>query len=201
LRRRTRRGFVVAWLGFLAIGLTGCSNLPGFSTIAPSALLSLPPPPAAFRLDGRVSVKAGEESFSGGLLWHRDGQIDELLLRTPLGQGVAELRGGPAGMELKNAEGRRFHADDADALVRQALGLELPLRGLAWWVVGLPRPQAEHRAVADVDGHLGELDQDGWRILFSRYQMHHGHLLPGKLVARRSDDLEVRLVVDAWELP
>ncbi len=157
--------------------------------------------PVAFRLDGRVSVKAGEESFSGGLVWRRDAAIEELLLRTPLGQGVAELRGGPAGMELKNAEGRLYYAADADALVQQALGLELPLRGLAWWVVGLPRPEATYHAVPDADGHLGELEQDGWQIMFSRYESHHGQPLPGKLLARRGDDLEVRLVVDSWELP
>jgi outer membrane lipoprotein LolB len=164
-------------------------------------LLTLAAQPVAFRLEGRVSVKAGEESFSGGLVWRRDAAMEELLLRTPLGQGVAELRGNPTGMELKNAEGRLYYAADADALVRQALGLELPLRGLAWWVVGLPRPDSTYRAIPDADGHLGELAQDGWLILFSRYESHGGQLLPGKLVARRGDDLEVRLVVDAWELP
>lgn len=184
----------------LSMGLAGCSNWPGFRPESLS-LLKLHQPPTTFRLDGRVSVKAGEESFSGGLSWQRDAGIEALLLRTPLGQGVAEMRGSKAGMELKNAEGRRFYAADADALVRQALGLELPLRGLTWWVVGLPRPEAEHRATPDAEGHLAELQQDGWLILFSRYQSHNGHMLPGKLVARRGDDLEVRLVLDTWELP
>jgi len=163
--------------------------------------LTLPAHAVAFRLEGRVSVKAGEESFSGGLVWRRDAAVEELLLRSPLGQGVAELRGSPTGMELKNAEGRLYYAADADTLVRQALGLELPLRGLAWWVVGLPRPDVAYRAVPDAEGHLGELEQDGWRITFSRYEARNGQLLPGKLVARRGDDLEVRLVVDTWELP
>ncbi len=123
------------------------------------------------------------------------------MLRTPLGQGVAELRGGPAGMELRNAEGRLYRAADADALVRQALGLELPLRGLAWWVVGQPRPAATYHATANADGRLGELEQDGWHIDFSRYAASNGYVLPGKLVARRGNELEVRLVVDAWDLP
>jgi outer membrane lipoprotein LolB len=157
--------------------------------------------PVAFRLDGRVSVKAGEESFSGGLVWRRDADSEELLLRTPLGQGVAELRSSQAGMELKNAEGRLYYAADADALVRQALGLELPLRGLSWWVVGLPRPDATYRAAPDAEGHLGELEQDGWKIAFSRYESRNGQVFPGKLMARRGDELEVRLVVDTWESP
>lgn len=199
MRRLFRRGLIVASWSVLASGLAACSHWPGFTSDAPPVELTLAAQPVAFRLDGRVSVKAGEESFSGGLVWRRDATVEELLLRSPLGQGIAELRGGPAGMELKNAEGRMYYAADADALVRQALGLELPLRGLAWWVVGLPRPESTYRAIPDADGHLGELEQDGWQISFSRYALRNGQMLPGKLVARRGEDLEVRLVVDTWE--
>ncbi|OYY94125.1 MAG: outer membrane lipoprotein LolB [Hydrogenophilales bacterium 28-61-23] len=196
-----RRGNQAVLPFLLALGLTACSHWPGFQPEESGIAVTLPAQPAAFHLDGRVSVKAGEESFSGGLVWRRDVADEELLLRTPLGQGIAELRGGPAGMELKDAEGRLFYAADADALVRKALGLELPLRGLAWWVVGLPRPAATYRARPDADGRLGELEQDGWLIYFSRYELHNNQFHPGKLVARRGDDLEVRLVIDSWKLP
>jgi outer membrane lipoprotein LolB len=185
----------------MLLGLSGCANWPGFKAESRALKIEIDTAPAAFRLEGRVSVNAGEESFSGGLVWLRDAREEELLLRTPLGQGVAEIHGGPHGMELKNAEGRRYFAADADTLVREALGLELPLRGLAWWVVGQPRPEAGYRALPDGDGRLGELAQDGWRIVFSRYALQGGRWLPGKLSARRGDDLEVRIVIDAWELP
>jgi outer membrane lipoprotein LolB len=185
----------------LILALAACSHLPGGEPDVAAVKLKLRSEPSAFRLEGRVSVKAGEESFSGSLIWRRDAAAEELLLRTPLGQGIAELRGGPAGMELKDAEGRRYFADDADALVRQALGVELPLRGLVWWVVGLPRPGSVYQALPDAEGHLGELQQDGWQIHFSRYLERNGQPLPGKLVAQRGEDLEVRLVADVWELP
>jgi outer membrane lipoprotein LolB len=190
------RGVAVA----LACLQAGCAQLPGFGLPSPPPL-ALSAAPAAFRLEGRVSVKAGEESFSGGLAWRRDAGNEELLLRTPLGQGVAELRGDAAGMVLTDAKGLVHRAPDADALVRQALGLELPLSGLAWWVVGLPRPGAPYRAEPDEAGRLAVLEQDDWHIDFSRYAPQGKAMLPGKLVARRGEDLEVRLVVDGWELP
>lgn len=184
-----------------ALALSACSHWPGFKSESPAVEFNLSTAPVAFRLEGRVAVKAGEESFSGGLVWQRDSTSEELLLRTPLGQGVAELRGDSSGMELKDAEGRLYYAADVDALVRRALGLELPLRGLAWWVVGLPRPEVTYRAIPDADGHLAELAQDGWQIQFSRYAAHSGRQLPGKLVAQRGENMEVRVVVDAWTLP
>ncbi len=189
-------------LGLVALlSLSACSHWPGFKPASSAVELRLPAALANFRLEGRVAVKAGEESFSGGLAWQRESSREELLLRSPLGQGVAELRGDAAGMELKDAQGRLYFATDADALVKKTLGLELPLRGLAWWVVGLPRPGATYRATPDADGLLGTLEQDGWQILFTRYELRQGRPLPGKLVARRDEALEVRVVVDTWELP
>lgn len=195
--RRLGRGLVAA----LTVFLGGCAQWPGFGPAVPGSTLNLAAAPEAFRLEGRVSVKAGEESFSGGLAWRRTRDGEALLLNTPLGQGVAELHGDPEGVTLTDAKGKRYRAADADALVRDALGLELPLKGLAWWVVGHPRPGAAFRAVADDAGRLAALEQDDWRIEFSRYADQGKATLPGKLVARRGDELEVRLVVDTWELP
>jgi len=194
-----KRGLLVVLAGLLA----ACAQLPGFSP-SPAAPV-LPAPPSAFRLEGRVSLKANEESFSGGMTWRHAALQQELLLRTPLGQGVAELRGDAQGVELRDSEGRLHRAVDAETLVRQALGVTLPLDGLAWWVVGNVRPGAPYQAEADGDGRLAVLNQDGWRIEFSRYTQVGGpqpvaYYLPGKLVARRGDDLEIRLVVDSWEL-
>ena len=194
--RLSRRGP----LAVLALLVAGCAQLPGFEP-APPAPLVLSSAPGAFHLEGRVSVKAGEESFSGGLAWRRGGGTEELLLNTPLGQGVAELRGDSEGVTLTDAKGQTYRAPDADALVRQVLGLELPLRGLASWVVGHPRPGAAFRAEPDEVGRLGVLEQDEWRIEFSRYSLQGKTMLPGKLIARRGEALEVRVVVDYWELP
>jgi len=202
---RSRRGGVLAALLPLLL-LPGCSQLPGFKPAPPVRQLELAKSPESFRLEGRVSVKSGEENFSGGMSWQHQPREETLLLRTPLGQGVAELHGTPAGVSLTDAEGRRYRADDAEQLVRQVVGMTLPMKGLAWWVVGHPRPGIPYTAEADPEGRLALLRQDDWRIEFSRYAPHSGNgqpavHLPGKLVARRGEDLEVRLVVDEWDLP
>lgn len=202
MRRPWRGGAVIAALMLLH----GCAQLPGFKPASPADQWALSKAPESFRLEGRVSVKSGEENFSGGMVWRHDRQEETLLLRTPLGQGVAELHGTPSGVSLKDAEGRLYFAEDAEQLVRQVVGMTLPIKGLAWWVMGHPRPGSRYTAEADGRGHLGVLKQDDWRIEFSRYGTHadaRGEqvALPGKLSARRGDDLEIRLVVDEWELP
>ncbi|MDO9226808.1 MAG: lipoprotein insertase outer membrane protein LolB [Pseudomonadota bacterium] len=188
-----RRGLVLC----VAAMLAACAQLPGFRPPPPPLVFETPP--VAFRLEGRVSVKTSEQSFAGGMTWRHAATRQELLLRTPLGQGVAELKGDGRGVELRDSEGRLHRAMDAEDLVRQSLGVTLPLKGLAWWVVGNARPGVPYQAEPDADGHLAVLHQDGWRIEFSRYAKAGSYLLPGKLVARHADDLEIRLVVDSWE--
>jgi outer membrane lipoprotein LolB len=191
----SRRGALLLLVSLVA----GCARMPGFR---PAAVpLDLPAAPRDFRLEGRVSVKTHEESFSGGMTWQHALDKQELLLRTPLGQGVAELRGDARGVELRDSEGRSHRAEDAEILVRQVMGVTLPLKGLAWWVVGHVRPDGPYQAEPNVDGRLALLKQDGWEIEFSRYTQVNGRFLPGKLLARRGEDLEIRLVVDKWELP
>lgn len=194
--RHPARRMSLAWGLSGLLLLSGCAQIPKATIWRPQV-----EPPASFRLEGRISVKAEQESFSGGLVWRRDARGEELLLRTPLGQGVAELRGAADGVELVDAQGRAHRAADADSLARRVLGLDLPVRGLGWWVVGHPRPGAVYRAQADEVGRLGVLEQDGWRIEFSRYARVAGRDMPGRLVARRGETLDVRLVVDLWEMP
>lgn len=184
----------------LVLALSGCADL----SPAPEPLAvwrPLQPAPAAFRLEGRVSVRSGEQNFSGGISWRHGGEQDEILLTAPLGQGVAELRSKPGEVVLVDGKGQRHEAADPEALTRQVLGMELPLRGLGWWVIGHPRPGAVSRFRPDETGRLAGLNQDGWDIEFSRYRETRGVSLPGKLVARRGEELEVRLVADDWELP
>lgn len=189
-------------LAVFTLLLGGCAQWPGFLHDEARGRQWVPTKaPDSFHLEGRVSVKSGEEAFSGGLFWQHTQETDTLLLKTPLGQGVAELSSSASGVSLKNAEGRQYFAQDAEMLLQQSIGMKLPVAGLTWWVVGHPRPGAGYEGETDGAGYLSLLQQDGWRIEFFRYAREGAFDVPHKLIARRGEALEIRLVVDAWELP
>ncbi|MCS6786010.1 MAG: lipoprotein insertase outer membrane protein LolB [Thiobacillaceae bacterium] len=169
-----------------------------------------PPPPAAtaqpapltnFRLEGRFSVKNAEQAYTGGIRWAHDAGQDEILLTAPTGQGLAQLRREPGGVVLTTAEGRSYTAPSAEELTEHVLGVRLPLEGLTYWLSGRPRPGAAHTLVRDAEGRVERLEQDGWRLEYGRYRFEAGRWLAGRLFARRGEELELRLVVDQWELP
>lgn len=178
---RSLRGPLIA--GVTAL-LASCAAVP------PEAL-----PPGSFVLVGRVAVRNGDEAVSGHVTWRHSDAADELVISTPVGQGVAEITRANGRYTLATANGERYSAADPERLTQQALGFALPLGGLTDWVQG--RPERGVEAVTRYDGgRLAELRQRGWLIDYSG-----GDDRPPKRVRLTRGDLDIRLVIDEWQLP
>ncbi len=133
-----------------------------------------------FELNGRLAANARDDSFTGSLNWRHARAADDLVIRTPLGQGVARLvRQGDA-VELATAEGRIHRATDAEALTERVLGFRLPIEGLADWVRGRPAPALEAR---------------GWKI---EYQEYDSERRPVRM-RLTYPGIELRLAISEWK--
>lgn len=166
--------------------LQACTSTGPISPIGPGA--------QSFALNGRVSVKHGEETFSGSLDWAADVRRDELLFSNPLGQGVASLTRSSSGVTLTPAGKQAIYAETADELTEKALGFRLPLAGLRFWVQGLPDPARPFESTVSDTGGITQLRQDGWVIDYLQYRENR----PRKIHVTR-DGLEIRLVIDEWQ--
>lgn len=182
-------------VGLAMLVLAGCAPLAPREAASTSAG---PVSATAYRLEGRVAVRTAEQQFSGGIVWSRQGDQQDILLRTPLGQGVAEVHMNPGGASLTDSEGKTYQAGSGEALLLKTMGLALPLSGLGHWLRGQPDMARVYVGVPDGQGGWASLEQDGWHI---EYGAKDPSGLPLRLVARRADDLEIRLVVDAWSNP
>lgn len=161
----------------------------------------------AWRLEGRLAVRHGNDGGQGLLYWQQqaDGRYT-LRLLDALGRQQLLIRGGTAEVSLQTRDGRRLRADSAEALMQQVLGWSVPLRPLRWWVRGLPAPEAlagpVHSSVPGSDGApLRELDQGGWHIRYLRHARVDGLPLPALLSLQHDDALRLKLVIETWELP
>ncbi|MEO1766965.1 lipoprotein insertase outer membrane protein LolB [Thiobacter aerophilum] len=178
-----------AFLSALA-WLTGCATTPPPGM--PSAGLM-----ASFHLVGRISVRQGEQGFSGSLDWWHRPAADELQILSPLGQGVARLVRGPDGVSLTTADGVVERALEAESLTERILGLSLPLDPLAYWVQAQPAPGPLELLRRDQDGRIAALEQQGWRIEYGAWRAAPGGALPGRITVE-GHGLRLKLVVDAW---
>lgn len=179
------RGLLRAALpALLAVGFAGCVGLPREA-----------PPAAGFELTGRVAVRHGEESASARMAWRHAPAFDELLISSPLGQGIAEISRRDGVYTLLTSDGRRVSAPDPEELTEQALGWRLPLAGLPDWVQGRPQPGHAADARYDEGRRATLLRQLGWTIEYTAYDPVSG--LPSRLRLTR-DGLDIRLAIDSW---
>ena len=163
------------------------------------ACASLPPPvPRAgeFAVVGRVAVRYGDEAASGRVAWRHSDADDDLVISTPLGQGIAEITRREGVYTLVAADRQRFTASDPERLTEQALGYALPLDGLPDWLRGRAQPGVP--AEARYDGkQLAELRQQGWTIEYLAYE--DDGRLPRRLRLTRGA-LDIRLAIEEWQV-
>ena len=177
-----------------ALLLAGCTTTPAPRGSQSAAAMSV------WQFNGRVSLTRGEEGWHAGLHWQEQAGTFYLRVSGPLGQGGFQLNGGARGVVLVDADGQTFAAQDADALLVQVTGWQLPVRGLRYWIRGLPEPAAgKAKTTRDEAGQLRRLEQSGWTINYQRYQLVEGISLPAKLQLAH-EDITVRIVIDQWQL-
>src|SRR5258708_26215450 len=108
-------------------------------------------------LTGRIAARYGAESFSGNLAWRHAERNDEMLIPTPIGQGVARIVREGEAVTLTTAEPKEYRATDAETLTEQVLGFRLPLAGLADRVRARPSGAAPLKDERSADGRLMRL--------------------------------------------
>ncbi len=153
-----------------------------------------PDGPLEFQLAGRLAARYNGESFTGNVTWSHARQGDEMLISSPLGQGVARIVRNAEGVILRTAEPREYRASDAETLTQKVLGFRLPLLGLGDWVRARPADGQPFNIETSAEGQVRVLEQRGWRIEYLEYEGARPRLMrlayPG---------IELRFAVSEWK--
>jgi outer membrane lipoprotein LolB len=183
-------GFVIAPLLVLVSALlaTGCASM------RPERELQMAP--GGFELTGRVAVRHGGDGTSGRIEWRHSPAADDILISSPIGQGIARITRRGGAFKLVTADQKEYVASDAEALTEQVLGWRLPLAGLPEWVQGRADPARAAQRSLDAQSRISELKQDDWTVEYLEFEGAR----PSKLRISRAN-LEIRLVVDQWLAP
>lgn len=149
-------------------------------------------------LDGKMGVKTKDDGGSAYLHWQQDGDNYDIHLSGALGVGSLHINGGPDGVMLEDSKHRTFAGSLYSLLAEEKIPWNLPLDHLLKWVKGQPSKTKLKKWKLNEAGYLAEVEEDGWHIIYDRYQDVNGIALPHKLVAE-SVDLKVTLVVSKWQ--
>ena len=177
----------------LGLVVASCAGVP------PDAVPVAPAIDAArrFAIDGRLSARRGRDAVAVTFAWSHAPPRDELVVSTPLGQTIAELVGDASipRVEAKSADGRRDEASDWATLTERAIGIALPVDGLASWAQGVPRAGTPHAVERDGAGRTEVLRQEGCEIV---YAYPDPSARRPSLLRVACHDFEMRIVIDRW---
>ncbi|HEY9278559.1 MAG TPA: lipoprotein insertase outer membrane protein LolB [Eoetvoesiella sp.] len=136
-----------------------------------------------------------QDAVQGGFAWQDDGRNLTLDLANPLGSTLARVDVVPGHAKLTRSNGATEQAPGPDALVELVLGSPIPVAGLRDWLRGRTGSSATVQLEKNEAGQITGFEQNGWRVVLSRYDAQGPRLLQmNRNEAGRR--ISVRLVVD-----
>lgn len=151
-------------------------------------------------LAGKIALNDGDQGGSGRLNWVNRPDSAELDFHAALGRGAWNLKINPDYAVLTEADGETLSARSVNSLIQQRMGWPVPVEALQWWIRGLAAPGVVEQKTVDPEGLLVHLEQFGWTVNFSRYDLGPGIAMPKRLDASM-DDYRVKLAVSRWQFP
>lgn len=196
------------------ISLAGCSQVP-VTTSKPSGVVTVNQQTAwqkrqayvnnkqAWNLNSKVAMRYGEENVSFRLNWLQQPAFNYVMqIFNPLtGAMIARLSRKSGGVSLLADDGRIYRDTDEERLLLKQSGLNLPVKGMQYWVRGIASPKHKVEALQlDAYGRPQVLQQAGWKINYSRYANNNYNAMPNRVVlVRGKDNLYVKMIAKKWQ--
>lgn len=148
---------------------------------------------------GRAALHSEGEAWTASLRWSQDRDAYSIQLSGPFGRGAVAIDGSDDGVTVHIAGQSPLTSDDAESLLYDNLGWSVPVASLRYWLRGLPAPGAVDQIELNEQGLLAHLQQQGWRLDYTRYSEDTATPLPRKL-SLESPRMRLKLVLDRWQL-
>ncbi len=150
-------------------------------------------------LKALIAIRAAHAANSASLNWQQNKQNYTILLFGPLGTNSFALQGRPGQVQLQTANGKKFSAPNAETLITEQTGWQLPVSNLYYWIRGLPVPTLPAVKRYDSYNHLSLLNQQDWTIHYLSYVAVNNIDMPNKIVLE-NPQLRVKIIVTQWQL-
>ena len=150
-------------------------------------------------LEGRLSVASDKDSGSGSLSWRQDGDRYDFTVRGPVTGRTFRLTGGPDGAELEGLDGGTRRGPDAETLMAETVGWQIPMAELKRWVLGLRADTGPADIAFGADRLPSRLVQDGWTVDYRQWDATKQPAMPSKVFAEKPP-YKVRLSIEGWSL-
>lgn len=144
-----------------------------------------------------IAVSNGRDGGSGELEWHQEGTRYTFTVHAPVTGRTWKLSGDAQHAMLEGIDPQPATDSDAERLLRERLGWDVPLADLSAWVRGLRAPRAQADVQYDAQNLPAILMQSGWKVEYRDWFNERNPPLPRKVFASHGS-ARVRVAIESW---
>ncbi|WP_130835578.1 lipoprotein insertase outer membrane protein LolB [[Erwinia] mediterraneensis] len=124
-----------------------------------------------------------------------------LLLTNPLGSTELQLDAQGSVVQLVDNKGKRYVSNDAEKMISQLTGMDIPLANLRQWMLGLPGEARDYTLNEQYQLRSARYSRNGqqWEMTIQDYNSKTTPPLPASLELRAGDQ-RIKLRMDNWTL-
>ncbi|MEZ3498717.1 lipoprotein insertase outer membrane protein LolB [Pantoea sp. KPR_PJ] len=124
-----------------------------------------------------------------------------LLLTNPLGSTELQLDAQGQTVQLVDNKGKRYVSNDAEKMIAQLTGMDIPLANLRQWMMGLPGDASDYQLNNNYQLKSLNYSRSGqqWQVTIQDYDSKVTPALPASLELREGDQ-RIKLRMDSWTL-
>ncbi|WP_429178964.1 lipoprotein insertase outer membrane protein LolB [Aeromonas salmonicida] len=149
-----------------------------------------------WQLSGKMAIITAQQKGSARVNWQQNGDDYRLNLTSLIGTHILELSRSNGEITLIDNEGNPHQSQDAEALIYQLTGWNIPVQGLPEWIKGLPG-KAEFEL--NPDSSLASVRDGQWQIVYGDYRDQDGYRLP-HLLTMTGQGSRLKLQINQWTL-
>lgn len=155
-----------------------------------------------YQARGKFAYITSGKTTSANFAWYQRNQNEyRLSLTTPFGNRVVELNVSPDITQLTDDRDQIHLNSDAQTLIYELTGMQIPLSNLRQWLIGLPGESTDYRL--DKDYHLSQVNftENGlsWQVKYLNYSNKTYPALPTDLELTQNGQ-RIKLRISDWEL-
>jgi outer membrane lipoprotein LolB len=156
-------------------------------------------PQTRWNLTAHIGVSNGRDGGSGDLSWEQNDDTFRFTVRAPVTGKTWTLSGDAGHAVLEGVDPQPDPDSDAQRLLHDRLGWDVPLADLRAWVRGLRAPGSAASVRYDERNLPAVIEQGGWRVEYRDWFADRDPPLPRKVFASRAD-ARVRMAIESWKV-
>lgn len=147
----------------------------------------------AWAFEGRIVISDQRDTVTASIIWVHRPASDVIDLSGPLAQGHVKISVSDSLLQIDDGDQSRSFEGDAEQIMAEQLGLQVPVKSLKYWVLGFNDPGA---AFVPIEEGFGQL---GWSVKYKSMQKVNELDLPYKMSAE-NEKTRLKLIVDQWNI-